>query len=93
MISKLPTGQLRNSELSAVVHEGITAKASNGQPAIFAIIDEEGNVLDSGAAVALEAWNVMLNSWKNFLQGQGHLRVHSKPPTLESKNVQHKYAA
>lgn len=27
-----------------------------------------------------EAWNVAIASYKNFLQGMGHLRVHTKAP-------------
>jgi len=34
-----------------------------------------------GPAVAREAWNVTLACYKNFLVGQGHLRVLSGPPS------------
>jgi len=47
---------------------------------MLAIVDENGNVIEAGPAVAREAWNVTLACYKQFLMGHGHLRVFSAPP-------------
>jgi hypothetical protein len=80
MIGTIKTGTLKNSVVSAVAHEGLTVTTRDGKPARIAIIDELGNVIEAGDAVAEEAWNVAIASYKNLLQGMGHLRVHTKPP-------------
>mgnify|MGYP001286600481 CR=1 FL=1 len=77
MIGKIPTGRLGLSEISAVSHQGLTVKAKDGRAARLAVIDEEGNVIEAGPAVAREAFNVSIACYKQFLIGQGHLRVFS----------------
>lgn len=86
MIGTPKTNTLATTEISAVLHQGLTAKTRDGKPARLAIIDEAGNVLDAGPAVAREAFNVSVACYKNFLIGQGHLRVYSgKTPDIEGK--------
>lgn len=54
---------------------GIQARTKAGQPARLAIVDESGRVLESGADVARAAWLLMLLARRNFLEGNGHVRV------------------
>ncbi|PMQ04229.1 hypothetical protein DyAD56_16195 [Dyella sp. AD56] len=82
MIGPIEVGTLQNSIISAVAHEGLIVTTRDGLPARIAIIDEHGNVIEAGEAVAEEAWNVAIASYKNFLQGMGHISVHTKPPGL-----------
>ncbi|MCK0508476.1 hypothetical protein [Aromatoleum anaerobium] len=68
--------------MSGVVHEGLTITTLDGRPARLAVIDVDGNILEAGAAVEHAAWNVAIATYRNFLAGHGHLRVHTKPPEL-----------
>jgi hypothetical protein len=77
MIGPIQTGTLQRSELSAVIHKGLSAKTADGKKARLAIIDEAGNVIEAGDQVAMEAFLVSIASYKNMLMGQGHLRVTS----------------
>lgn len=82
MIGPIEVDTLQNSIISAVAHEGLTVTTRDGRPARIGIIDEHGNVIEAGEAVAEEAWNVAIASYKSFLKGMGHIRVHTKPPGL-----------
>jgi hypothetical protein len=57
---------------------GITARTVDGKAARLAILTDDGRVIASGNQVAKEVEAVALNSYRNFLKGQGYLRVHSK---------------
>jgi len=81
MIGIPPTGGLARAAITAVCFEGLSAETREGRRATFAIVDENEKVIEIGPAVAREAWNVMLACYKNFLVGQGHLRVFSGPPS------------
>ena len=83
MIGTIENGTLKNAIISAIAHEGLTVTTRDGRPARIEIIDEHGNVIEAGDAVAEEAWSVVIASYKNFLQGMGHLRVHTKPPGID----------
>jgi len=80
MIGIPSTGALTRAAISAVCFEGLSAETCEGRKAMLAIIDESGKVIEAGPAVAREAWNVTLACYKQFLAGQGHLRVFSAPP-------------
>lgn len=67
-------------DISAVSYEGLTIKTADGEPAMLAVLDSDGNVIAAGPRVASEAWKVAITSYRNFLQGAGYLRVHSRPP-------------
>jgi ribulose-5-phosphate 4-epimerase/fuculose-1-phosphate aldolase len=71
---------LQSAELSAVIFEGIAARTRDGKRASLAIVDEDGRIVESGPEVAKEAWGVMLACYRKFLEGNGHIRVHSRPP-------------
>jgi hypothetical protein len=74
------TAGLLGAELSAVIFEGLAARTHDGKRASLAIVDEHGIVIEAGPQVAKEAWGVMLACYRKFLEGNGHIRVHSRPP-------------
>lgn len=80
MIGTQPTGAIQGVVITAVAHEGLSVLV-DGKPGRLAIVDEAGNVITASPMVAREAEAVALNSYRNFLQAKGHLRVHSKPLT------------
>jgi hypothetical protein len=77
-----PTDTLQHAHLTGSIWQGLTASTRDGKPARLAIIDDAGNVIEAGATVARECWNVVLQVHRNYLQDQGHLVVHSTPPGL-----------
>ncbi len=79
MIGPIPTGTLPTAEISAVIHQGLTVKLADGRPGKLAIVDADGSIVDASPAVARAAWLVSIACHKNFLIGQGHLRVLSGP--------------
>ena len=78
MIGTQPVGSLRGVVISAVSHEGLSVTV-DGKPARLAIVTDDGQVIASGDQVAREAEAVAVNSYREFLQGKGFLRVLSKP--------------
>ena len=78
MIGNQPTGALQGVIISAVSHEDLSVMA-DGRRARLAIVDENGQVITASPLVAREVEAVAINSYRQLLQGQGHLRVHSKP--------------
>lgn len=78
MIGIQPTGAIEGAVISMVTHEGLTV-TFNGKPARLAIVTDDGQVIAAGKDVAREAESVAINSYKSLLQGQGFLRVLSKP--------------
>lgn len=81
MITTPKTDTLQQAVLSGVAHEGLTVTTRDGRRARLAVIDDDGNIIEAGAGVEREAWNVCIASYRNFLQGKGHLRVQTAPPT------------
>jgi hypothetical protein len=88
MIGTPKTGTLENGCITANVTSGYQFTTADGRPARLAIIDDQGNVVESGEAVAREAWNVCIAVIKNFKIGKGHIVVHSAPPGLAQGNDQ-----
>lgn len=80
MIGTQPEGTINGVVISAVSHEGLTVTV-DGKPARLAILTDDGKVIAAGDQVAKEAEAVALNSYRNFLKGQGYLRVLSEPIT------------
>lgn len=80
MIGEQPTGAITGVVISAVSHEGLTVTV-DGQPAMLAIVTEDGRVVAAGTAVAREAEAVAINCYRNIWQGKGFLRVTSRPIT------------
>ena len=78
MIGPQPTGNVPGVIISAVAHEGLTVTV-NGKPARLAVVAEDGSVIAAGRDVAREAQAVAVNLYREFLRGNGHLRVLSEP--------------
>ena len=78
MIGTQPTGAMPGVVISAVAHEGLSVTV-NGQPARLAVVLEDGTVVAAGREVAREAQAVAVNLHREFLKGNGHLRVLSGP--------------
>lgn len=78
MIGPQPIGTIDGVVISAVSHEGLRVTV-DGKPARLAILGEDGRVIAIGDHVAKEAEAVAVNSYRNFLKGQGYLRVTSAP--------------
>lgn len=65
--------------IGATAHEGLTVQTADGQHARLCVVDDDGNVLSDD--VCAEVFKVAVASYRQFLQGTGHLRVHSGPPS------------
>lgn len=86
MIDTLPAN-LKQTEISAVSFDGLQIRTADGKPARLAIIDDDGKVIEAGDDVAAAAWNVAIASYRQFMIGQGHLRVFSSPPGIPIKQA------
>lgn len=84
MIGTQPEGTIPGVVISAVAHESLTVTV-NGKRGVLAILNEDGEVVASGEQVAREARAVAINCYRNFLKGQGYLRVHSEPILASGK--------
>jgi hypothetical protein len=82
MIGTQPVGTINGVVISAVSHEGLSVTV-NGKPARLAILTDDGQVIAAGEQVAKEAEAVALNCYRNFLKGQGYLRVNSEPIAIK----------
>jgi len=80
MIGTQPEGTIAGVVITAVSHEGLRVMV-DGRPARLAIVTDDGRVIAAGDQVAKEAEAVSLNCYRNFLKGQGFLRVNSTPIT------------
>jgi hypothetical protein len=66
-------------EISAVSYSGLSIAMPDGRPAKLAVVDDEGHILECGPEVAEAVWHVAITSYRQFLMGEGHLRVLVKP--------------
>jgi len=71
-----------SSTISAVSFQGLSITTPDGEPATLAVIDMQGRIIDSGPSVVRAVWEVAIRSYRNFLIGNGHLRVLSKPASI-----------
>lgn len=78
MIGHQCTGAINGVVISAQSHTGLKVTA-HGKPALLAIVTADGEIIAVGDLVAKEAEAVAINAYRNFLAGQGHLKVYSKP--------------
>lgn len=84
MIGDRPTGSITGAHISSVIWQGLTVSV-DGKPAKLAIVTDDGRIYAAGDQVATEAEAVAINAYREFLKGQGHLRVLSKPIDKASK--------
>ncbi len=80
MIGTQPVGSISGVVISSVSYEGLSVTV-DGKPGRLAILNGDGRVIAVGDQVAKEVEAVALNSYRNFLKGQGYLRVNSAPIT------------
>ncbi|AWG33157.1 hypothetical protein [Burkholderia cenocepacia] len=69
-----------SSTISAVSFQGLTIVTPDGNPATLAVVDQNGKIVEGGPSVMRAVWDVAIRSYRNFLIGNGHLRVLAKPP-------------
>ncbi|RQZ18105.1 hypothetical protein DIE15_08200 [Burkholderia sp. Bp9031] len=55
-----------------------------GEPATLAVVDMQGRIIDSGPNVVRAVWEVATRSYRDFLIGNGHLRVLTQPPSASA---------
>ncbi|HQQ63881.1 MAG TPA: hypothetical protein PLF22_09940 [Pseudomonadales bacterium] len=72
--------------IAGTAHSGLSVVTKDGDPAVLAVLDAEGNIIEAGEHVADTAWEAMVAIYKNFLQGNGHLLVKKAPPDLGIKD-------
>lgn len=65
-------------------HSGLEVVTEDGNPAVLAVLDSEGNIIEAGEHVAATAWEAMVAIYKNFLQGNGHMLVKLAPSNFGS---------
>ncbi|MCW5118621.1 hypothetical protein B7L17_011690 [Burkholderia cenocepacia] len=73
------------STISAVSFQGLSIVTPDGNPATLAVVDQNGKIVDAGPSVMRAVWDVAIRSYRNFLIGNGHLRVLTRPPDLGIK--------
>ena len=61
--------------MQGVAHEGITVHTRDGRRARLAVIDDEGNIIESGREVERVVFKASREVIYNFWKGQGHMRV------------------
>lgn len=59
--------------IRAKVDEGVSLTTPDGAPLHLAIIDANGKVLSSGAAVSAAVFKASLKAYDDFWQGNGHM--------------------
>ncbi|AXK71668.1 hypothetical protein DWG18_04760 [Lysobacter sp. TY2-98] len=77
-------GDLCGPTIAARCYDGLTAFTAEGAPATFALLDARGNVIASGGRVAEAAYAASINAYREFLKGQGHMRVLTPPGALNN---------
>lgn len=92
MKDSVPNPPLQASRISATISTGFSVATLDGRPARLAIVDESGNVIEAGEAVAWAAWRVCIAAQENFWQGEGHLVVHEGPPRTAEPDLTGKAA-
>lgn len=77
-----PVAAALSSTISAVSFQGLSIVTPDGNPATLAVVDQNGEVVDAGPSVMRAVWDVAIRSYRNFLIGNGHLRVLAKPTDI-----------
>ncbi|RQU92463.1 hypothetical protein [Burkholderia cenocepacia] len=73
------------STITAVSFQGLSIVTPDGNPATLAVVDQNGKIVEVGPSVMRAVWDVAIRSCRNFLIGNGHLRVLTRPPDLGIK--------
>jgi len=76
-------GRLRKSIIAGSAFKGYEISMADGKPATLAVVDADGNVIESGPQVPEEAWVVAVLAYQRFLEREGQLHVISSPGWLK----------
>lgn len=87
MIGEQETGLITTAIISKVAHEDLSITTLDGKPARLAILDDAGNILAEGTAVAQEVHNVTINAFRTYARGQGFLRTFNVPPAQNNDHA------
>lgn len=74
-----PPSAATTCTISAVSYAGLSVTTNDGQSATLAVIDGTGRVIASGLEIEQAAWKAAVLAYRNFLMGEGHLRVLAPP--------------
>jgi hypothetical protein len=70
--------------ITGTAHSGLEVVTANGNRAVLAVLDNNGNVVEAGEHVAETAWEAILAIYRNFLQGNGFMTVKMAPSAINS---------
>ncbi len=76
---KLDGGKLEYAVVTARMWDGFTVTTADGDPAVFAILDEAGRVVESGPYLARHLWEIAVLSYRCYLIREKALKVWSEP--------------
>ncbi|MGF6978992.1 hypothetical protein QFZ94_007507 [Paraburkholderia sp. JPY465] len=76
---------LKHSIVSARAWDRYAFLTERGEPATLAIIDKDGNILDSGPEVAREIWDIAILAYRRYLKGEPFRTIISSPDGLYQK--------
>ncbi|MCG7402007.1 MULTISPECIES: hypothetical protein [Caballeronia] len=78
---RIDDGALSHVVIIGEEGDGFTITTEDGRPATLAVIDPTtGEVIESGADLVGEVWDVAIEAYRRFLVGEKALRVMSGPP-------------
>jgi hypothetical protein len=72
-------GNLENAIIAAIPCKGLVITDKNGNPAKLAVIDDSGNVLESGESVCAEIEGACITAYKKILFDKGFIKVYCPP--------------
>ncbi|TVO53822.1 hypothetical protein [Denitromonas halophila] len=79
MITATPPPELQHATLTATAHGGLTATTRDGKPAALAVIDSDGNIIETGPQIGLAIWLLTAKAYGNFMAGKGYIKEHAGP--------------
>jgi hypothetical protein len=79
-------GQLHDSIIGGSAFKGFEVRTADGRLATLAVVDDQGEIIESGPNVLTEAWIVAVMAYQRFLEGEGQLRVVSCPGRLKRED-------
>ncbi|MEM5403809.1 hypothetical protein [Paraburkholderia unamae] len=80
-------GHLQASTIGGAAFKGYEVRTADGKPAMLAVVDASGNVIESGPHVQEEAWVVAILAYQRFLEREGRFSVTSGPGWLDREDA------
>lgn len=78
-LEKPRLGNLTNARVSAYPNNRLVIEDADGNPATLAVLDANGNVIESGDDLICEIEGVCVAAVKGILFSRGWLRVYAPP--------------